>query len=123
MIKETLKNALRRLSEKHGVKETELRIKISKPEDSLKYEIMKNSEILEETNVATALNLNSVVAFMVGNRLKNIIDTIAKEHSVAENRVNVRIYTKTEDCEPLLYLFDETTPKIKLEIDKFTKTN
>jgi hypothetical protein len=120
MIKETLKTALRRLSEKHGVKETELRIKISKPEESLKYEIMKNSEILEETNVATALNLNSVVAFMVGNKLKNIIDSIAKEYSIKEDRVNVRIYTKTNDCEPLLYLFDETNAKSPLDINKYT---
>lgn len=120
MIKETLKNAIRRLSEKHRVKETDLRIKISKPKDSLKYEIMKNSEVLEETNVATALNLNSIVAFMVDNKLKSIIDTIAKEHSVAENRVNVRIYTKTEDCEPLLYLFDETNAKSSLDINKYT---
>jgi hypothetical protein len=119
MIKDTLKNAIRSLSDKHGIKEKELRIKISKPKGSLRYEIMKNSEVLEETNVATALNLNTVVAFMVGNRLNAIVDSIAKEFSVPEQTVNVRIYTKTDDSEPLLYLFDDTTPIAGLEIDKF----
>lgn len=119
MIKDTLKNAIRSLSEKHGIKQTELRIKISKPSNSLKYEIMKNSEILEETNVATALNLNSIVAFMVGNRLNAIVDSISKDYSVPESTINIRIYTKTDDCEPLLYLFDDTTAMTALEIDKF----
>jgi hypothetical protein len=119
MIKETLKNAIRSLSNRHGIGEKEVRIKISKPKDSLKYEIMKNSDVLEETNLATALNLNTITAFMVGNRLNTIVDSISKEYGVPESSMNVRIYTKTDDCEPLLYLFEETTPKQALDIDKF----
>lgn len=119
MIKDTLKNAIRSLSKKHSIGEKEVRIKISKPSDSLRYEIMKNSDVLEETNLATALNLNAITAFMVGNRLNTIVDSLSKEHGVPENRINVRIYTKTDDCEPLLYLFDETAPKQALDIDKF----
>ena len=119
MIKETLKNAIRSLSIKHKISEKELRIKISKPNDNLKYEIMKNSEILEQTNIATALNLNSIVAFMVGNKLNTIIDTISKKNSIPEPLVNVRIYTKTDDCEPLLYLFKETNPVKPLNLDEY----
>ena len=119
MIKETLKNAIRSLSNKHRISEKELRIKISKPDNSLKYEVMKNSEVLEETNIATALNLNTIVAFMVGNRLSTIIDTISKQNSISEELVNVRIYTKTEDCEPLLYLFKETNPVKPLNLDEY----
>jgi hypothetical protein len=119
MIKDTLKTAIRSLSNKHGINEKEIRIKISKPEKSLKYEIMKNSEVLEATNIATALNLNTVVAFMVGNRLNTIVDTIAKQNSIPEELVNVRIYTKTDDCEPLLYLFKETNPVKALNLDDY----
>jgi hypothetical protein len=119
MIKDTLKNAIRSLSNKHGVDEKDLRICISRPQSNLKYEIMKNGDILEETNIATALNLNSVVAFMVGNRLSSIIDSISKEFSVESNKINVRIYTKTQDCEPLLYLFNGKTPVAPLELNKF----
>lgn len=119
MIKDTLKNAIRSLSNKHGIGEKELRIAISRPEKSLKYEIMKNGDVLEETNIATALNLNAVVAFMVGNRLSAIVDTISKDYQVESNKINVRIYTKTDDCEPLLYLFNGKTPVSALDINKF----
>lgn len=119
MIKDTLKNAIRSLSTKYEVGQKEVRLKISKPDGSLKYEIMKNSETLGDTNVATALNLGSVVAFMVGNRLNTIVDSLVKEYGVPEKTINVRIYTKTDDCEPLLYLFDGVTPKTALDIDKF----
>lgn len=119
MIKDTLKNAIRNLSAKYEIGEKEIRIKISKPNGNLKYEIMKNSQVLEETNVATALNLNAVVAFMVGNRLNTIVDSLSKDFSIPEQKLNVRIYTKTDDCEPMLYLFEETKPVQALDIDKF----
>ena len=119
MITDTLKSAIGSLSKRYGIKEKELRIKISKPEDSLKYEIMKNADVLDETNIATALNINSIMAFMVSNKLNTIIDSLVKEFAIRENSVNVRIYTKTDDCEPLLYLFDGVTPKCKLNINKF----
>ena len=118
MIKDTLKNAIRSLSNKHGIQEKDLRIKISKLEEKLVYEIMNKSQVLEQTNVATALNLNSITAFMVGNRLSMIFDSLSKEFNVHESTLNVRIYTKTDDCEPLLYMFDSTNPKQQLDIDK-----
>lgn len=119
MIKDTLKNAIRSLSKKHGIKETELRIAISRPENDMKYEIMRNGNILDETNIATALNLNSVLAFVVENRLSAILDSISKEHRIEESKLNVRIYTKTDDCEPLLYLFEGKSPVTALELNKF----
>lgn len=119
MIKDTLKNAIGSLSKKHDIDAKDLRIRISKPESSLVYDIMKNKEVLEQTNVATALNLNSIVAFMVGNRLNAIIDELKNEHKLEENKINVRIYTKTEDCEPLIYLFDGKEPKCSLDIERF----
>ena len=67
MIKETLSNAIRSLSNKHEIRLNEVRIKISKKDDSLKYEILRNTDVLEETNLATALNLNTISSFMVGN--------------------------------------------------------
>lgn len=118
MIKESIVNAIRSLSKKHEIHTTELRIRISKKDDSLKYEIMKNKDILEETNLATALNLNMVSAFMVGNKLNTIIDSLSKNYQVSLSAINVRIYTKTEDCTPLLYLFDGVTPKTPLNLDE-----
>lgn len=119
MIKDTLKNAIKLLSKKHDIDVKELRIKISKPQDTLKYEIMKNKEVLEQTNVASALNLSSIVAFMVSNRLNSIMDDLVKEHKIKTDKINVRIYTKTNDCEPLIYLFDDKEPKCPLDIEVF----
>ena len=48
-----------------------------------------------------------------------LVDTIAKQNSIPEELVNVRIYTKTDDCEPLLYLFKETNPVKALNFDDY----
>lgn len=120
MIKETLQTAIRSLSKKHSMQPTELRIKISKNKDNLKYEIMKNKEVVEETNVASALNLSSITAFWVGNKLNSIMDGLIKEYQVPKEQINVRIYTKDmNNCEPALYLFDGTNPKTGLDLNKF----
>ena len=124
MIKETLKTAIRSLSKKYDIGEKEVRLKIFKTADEegkyhLDYSIMKNSEILEQTNLATALNLASIPAYMVGNRLNSIIDSLVKEYGIPKSSINVRIYTKTDDCEPLLYLFDGVNAKSPLDINKF----
>ena len=117
MIKDTLTSAIRSLSKKYNIQPVEVRIRISRPSDSLKYEIMRNTEVLEETNLATALNINAITSFMVGNKLNTIVDSLVSDYQVPSNKINVRIYTKTEDCEPMLYLFDGVTPKAPLNID------
>ena len=119
MIKDTLSNAIRSLSNKHQIRPNDLRIKISKSKDSLKYEILKITDVLEETNFATASNVNTITSFMVGNRLNMIIDGLIKEYNVPKESINVRIYTKTEYCEPLLYLYDGGKPKQPLDLEKF----
>lgn len=120
MIEESLSNAIRSLSNKHKIEPKELRIKISKNKDSLKYEILRNTELLEETNLATALNLNTIAAFMVGNRLYNIVEGLIKQYRIDESSINVRIYTKTDSCQPSLYLFDGGKAKQPLDIKEFT---
>jgi hypothetical protein len=117
MIKETLANAISSLSKKHNVHKNELRIKISKPNNKLNYEIMKNGDVIEETNLATALNINTITAFIVSTRLETIIINLSKEYKIPESNINVRIYTKSEDCSPMLYLFDGVTPKSPLDVD------
>jgi hypothetical protein len=117
MIKDVLANAISSLSKKHNVKTSDLRIKISKPKKKLHYEILKNVEVIEETNLATALNINTVTAFMVSTRLESIIINLSKEHHIPESTINVRIYSKSEDCSPMLYLYDGVTPKAPLDVD------
>jgi len=119
MIKDTLKSAIKNLSSSYGLSHLNIRIKIDKKDGKLGYEIMDKQKVIDKTNVATALNLSSPVAFLVGNKLSSIIDSISKENNVPLNSVNVRIYNKTDDCEPLLYLFDGINPLKSLDINNY----
>lgn len=117
MIKDVLRNAISSLSEKHNLATMDLRIKISKPEKKLEYHIMNKGDVIQETNLATALNLNTMVAFMVGNKLSAIMDSLVSKYQIPPSEINVRIYTKSEDCTPLLYLFDGSEAKEKIDLD------
>ena len=124
MIKGTLKNAIRSLAKRYKVGEREIRIKVYKGLDErgkrcIRCGIMKNSDDLDDINVATALNLMTIIAYQVENKLNEIIDSLSSEYKIPENELNVRIYTKTDDCEPLLYLFDKTKAEKPLDINNF----
>lgn len=113
-----LQRALLNLSKKFNIVPTELRIRISKPKGSLEYEIMQNAEIVRETNLATALNLNYLEAFAVSVKLDSVFSDLSKQNGLDVNNMNVRIFTKTDDCYPSLYLFDGTSPKKALRLEE-----
>ena len=119
MIEDALKNAIRSLSSRYGIDTLKLRIKISKPEKKLEYHIMQNDKIVDETNVATALNLTSVTAFMVSTKLNSVFKKLSENNHVPQSNMNIRMYTKSpEDCLPQIYLFDGTTAKRKVALEE-----
>lgn len=110
-IEERLQLAISSLSKKYSVPVLELRIKISRPEKKLVYEIMKNSEVVDEVTLATALNIGTIEAFVASGHLENIFNKLVKANALKSEIMNVRIYTKKADtCYPSLYLFDGTNP-------------
>ena len=112
-----LKSALKMLSEKYNIEPTKLRIKISMPNKDLKYHIMENGTDIDETNVATALNLNTVKAFGAGIKLNSLFDKLSEKNQINKSNMNVRIFTKSEDFTPEYYLFDNQSPIKKLALE------
>ncbi len=117
-----LQTALSKLSRDLNIAPKELRIKISKPDGKLEYEVMKGGDIVKKTNLATALNLGVVEAFVVSVKLDDIFSGLSKDKQmpIPINTLNVRIFTKTDDCYPSLYLFDGTTAKKAIRLEDFS---
>ncbi len=115
-----LQTALSNLSKNLNIAPKELRIRISKPEGKLQYDVMKNADVVKKTNLATALNLNVLEAFILSGKLDEIFSTLSKQNDIYIHSLNVRIFTKTEDCYPSLYLFDDTTPKKVIRLEEFS---
>lgn len=118
-ITERLKFAIKDMAGKFKVDIKSVRIKISKPEKELVYEIMKNGEVVGTVNLATALNLGTIETFVASRKLDEIFDNLSMKHKISKNSMNVRIYTKDDkDIKPNLYLFDGTLAKKELNIDE-----
>ncbi len=114
-----LQRALSNLSKNLNIAPKELRIRISKPEGKLEYEVMKNADVVRKTNLATALNLNVIEAFAVSMKLDSVFADLSKQNGLPINSLNVRIFSKTDDCYPSLYLFDGTTAKKAIRLEEF----
>ena len=116
---EELHKAVVSLSEKYDVDPLILRIKISKPNRDLEYHVMRNSEIIDETNIATVLNIMPLKAFVVGVKLNSIFNKLAESNQIEKSRMNVRIYIKSvEDTSPHIYLFDDTKAVRKVALEE-----
>lgn len=120
MIQGKLKTAIAKLSEKHNLSIKDIRIKISRIGGKLNYDIMRKGEVLENVTLAQALNLNAFETFMANNKLEQIFERLSNVNSVPQERMNVRIYTESDDCSPLFYLFDGTEAKRSLSYNEIT---
>ncbi len=118
-MQDTLRNAIRTLSEKYEVDPLKFRINISKPNKDLEYHIMSYNKIISSTNLASALNLGTLKAFAAGIKLNSIFSKLSNENQIEKSRMNVKIYTKSDDFTPLLYLFDGEVAKRKIELAEF----
>ncbi len=114
-----LQRALSNLSKKLDISPKELRIKISKPEGKLEYEVMKSSSVVKKTNLATALNITPIETFLVSVKLDKVFADLAKDNCISINELNVRIFSKTNDCYPSLYLFSGTDPIKAIRLEEF----
>ncbi len=118
-MQDTLRNAIRTLSQKYEIEPKKIRIKISKPNKDLVYHIMENGEEIAETNLASALNLSTLKAFAAGIKLNSIFDKLSQNNQINKSTMNARIYTTSDDFSPEIYLFDSTVAKKRLTLEDF----
>ncbi len=113
-----LKHAIKTLSGKYEVDPLSLRIKISRPKKELEYHIMQNAKTLDETNIATVLNMNPAKAFFANVKLTSAFKALSSNSGIDASRMNVRLYIKSlEESRLHVYLFDGTEPKQEVPIE------
>ncbi len=132
-INEVLKESISRLSKQFKIPLTEFRLNISKPDRELICMVTQNLEDVEKIDLKDAVDLKNIKGLklvpiilkqtMLRTKLINTLNYLALQNNTPLRTVDLRIYTKTEDCEPLGYLFINKKAIRKVGLDEILTIN
>jgi hypothetical protein len=81
---------------------------------------MQNAEIIDETNVATVLNMIPAKAFFAELKLNSVFKQLSANSNIDSSRMNVRLYVKNDE-KLHVYLFDGVNPKNEVPMEELQK--
>ena len=106
--------ALKKSSEDSSIDKKDIRIKISITKgfikDDIRLSLMKNTDYLHDLDIKTLLGINALELIFVNTFLCKTLTNFSKELGVSEKDIDARIYTKSDDFTPLVYLYSANKP-------------
>lgn len=124
-----IQNGLKTCSETYGVSAKDVQIKITNATsmfDSVKFFLMKGNENVQfdghdlKLDIKTLLNLNAMEAVIVSNYLKDTFGSLAKKNNLDVKNINARIFTKTADFNPSVYLHEGQKIVKEITVEELT---
>ena len=113
-VKDTMRNALSRLSNEFQTHVLKLRVKISKDGGDLKIEVLKGTDKIGDTTLKKMLNLGLDILGkenMVSNSMSQSISKLSGSDGIPIDEINVRIFTRNQNTvEPDFYLYNRGRP-------------
>lgn len=106
---ETLKTTLAKLSRDYNIPITAVRLSITRPDAHLQFTVMEGSRNVENISLAQALNLKATDILkktLIRTTLQKCLDYYSREVKEPVNRIDLRIYTPSEEINPTGYLFN-----------------
>lgn len=121
---ETLKETLARLSRDYNIPITAVRLSITRPDAHLQYAAMNGSRNVDVITLGKALNLKSTDILkktLIRTTLQKCLDYYGREMNAPVSKVDLRIYTPSEEVNPTGYLFNNGRAVRPVSMDEIFK--
>lgn len=114
-IIEKIKVGLKACSQKHNIPARDVKIKISKKVEKgflgkekvvIGTDLMNASEVVEKISIKDLFGVSVLVEPLVTGFLEKSLNTLATKNNIDNNLVNARIFSKSEDFSPSVYLYN-----------------
>lgn len=119
-IKEKIKNYLKNYCIKNNIPENEIRLKITRKKgfitSTIKFYLLRNTELLSEIDLKEVLGLNPLQISMVNTFLSNYFSIVSKKYSIDEDKINAIFYGDENNIR--IYLFEGDVPKKEISIEE-----
>jgi len=117
-VKTKLTAAFESFSKTDGIKVQDVRIRIIKNKDKLKYSLLNKSTFVRDTSLSEMFG--GLIAMMAKSELQASMASIIDENNLDETVTNVKVYP-LPDNSPSMYLYNEGKAVKQLNIEELLK--
>lgn len=105
-----IQNALQKCSEDSGIDKKDVRVKIVVDKgfiaNSVKCSLLNKTDFVYDIEMRNLLGLNPLESTLVSNFLSGTLKKMAEKDNIPVENINARIYTKSDDYYPSVYLYN-----------------
>lgn len=105
-----IQNALKKCSLDSSIDKRDIRVKIVIDKgfiaDSVRCSLLNKTDFVHDIEIRNLLGLNPMEAILVSKYLSGTLGKLAEKENIPKENVNARIYTKSEDYTPSVYLYN-----------------
>ncbi len=118
-----ISEALKKCSEEYKIEPNAIQIKIVNPKtmfEGIKFYVMNSLMEVQQVKIKELLNLTSLEAMFVETYLKDTLTLLAKNKNIDPRQASARIFTKSIDFTPSVYLQEGTKNCGEITIEQLT---
>jgi cellobiose-specific phosphotransferase system component IIB len=105
-----IQNALEKCSLESGIDKRDVRVKIVVDKgfiaNSVKCSLLNKTDFVYDIEMRNLLGLNPIESTLVSNFLSKTLKNMADQDGIPVENINARIYTKSDDYYPSVYLYN-----------------
>lgn len=122
-----IQNALKKCSLDSGIEKRDIRIKIVIDKgfiaNNVKCSLLNKTDFVYDIEMRNLLGLNPLESTLVSKYLSGTLAKLAEEENIPKENVNARIYTKSEDCTPSVYLYNLGKAVRPITVEELTNSD
>lgn len=119
-----IQNALKKCSLDSSIDKKDIRVKIVIDKgfiaDSVRCSLLNKTDFVHDIEIRNLLGLNPMEAILVSKYLSGTLGKLAENENIPKENVNARIYTKSEDYTPSVYLYNSGKAIRPITIEELT---
>jgi hypothetical protein len=122
-----IQRALEKCSLGSGIDKKDVRVKIVIDKgfiaNNVKCSLLNKTDFVYDIEIRNLLGLNPMEALLVSKYLSGTLGKLANNENIPTENVNARIYTKSEDYTPSVYLYNMGKAIRQITVEELTNSD
>jgi len=122
-----IQQALEKCSLDSSIDKRDIRVKIVIDKgfiaNDVKCSLLNKTDFVYDIELRNLLGLNPLQAKLVSNYLSGTLKKLAEKNNIPDKDINARIYTKSDDYLPLVYLYNQGKAIKPITVEELTSSD
>jgi len=122
-----IQQALEKCSLDSSIDKRDIRVKIVIDKgfiaNDVKCSLLNKTDFVYDIELRNLLGLNPLQAKLVSNYLSGTLKKLSEKNNIPDKDINARIYTKSDDYLPLVYLYNQGKAIKPITVEELTSSD